>query len=690
MSLTKLFSGKYAFQNIKKSRGILAIMLIAMPIITLFFLYNYDNSLSTPYNMNVLIGANLIGMFIIPFIVSNVLLGYVYQRNSIDFVNSMPISRKKIYLTNMLVGVIYLIILQFVNFLIASLYVLIIKDSSFSISMMSDAFCVMSCGYIFLFIISSLALTVSGNKFTQIIVAAIILFLIPFIRIVNFSDLENQPISLINNDGTQETFIEGRNPIYCVPMDTIIRVFGESSVYNLSSIIVTIFLGIIYILIGTKLFEKRKMENTGASFKSEKIHLIIKAITLYPMIVFLSEIYDDIRFPELVLILFLIFVYYFVYDLITNKKIKLKVTILSFILCCAVLVVINSGLNFVNGKLPKNNEFYAKDIENIELELSDAFYSYLSTNYDANYAKIENEEIKNFIFDNIIPVNENFVETYVYDINTNFSSTNKISLKITLNNGRKIKFDAELYTNSYIELLEKILQDENYIKNLSEKCKIKSNAILEYNAIGRNRFLLKKEDKIIELTNANLIDYIKQSIQNEIDIHKSTTYDETGYIDEIRIYSYTNHSRNVLEINLTSIPVDMLNVVAEGTNNYSKKIIERLNEEYVNPYFEFEKICNQEIIYSGNLSEENYKKVLDYIKEDENNNFDSTKDYYIIDTDIGGIRYFTNDIEKIEEIIENSRLTREEYDVFDDNYSDTVTNTTLENQTTSTEYEESF
>ena len=243
MSLTKLFSGKYAFQNIKKSRGILAIMLIAMPIITLFFLYNYDNSLSTPYNMNVLIGANLIGMFIIPFIVSNVLLGYVYQRNSIDFVNSMPISKKKIYLTNMLVGVIYLIILQFVNFLIASLYVLIIKDSSFSISMMSDAFCVMSCGYIFLFIISSLALTVSGNKFTQIIVAAIILFLIPFIRIVNFSDLENQPISLINNDGTQETFIEGRNPIYCVPMDTIIRVFGESSVYNLSSIIVTIFLG---------------------------------------------------------------------------------------------------------------------------------------------------------------------------------------------------------------------------------------------------------------------------------------------------------------------------------------------------------------------------------------------------------------------------------------------------------------
>ena len=390
------------------------------------------------------------------------------------------------------------------------------------------------------------------------------------------------------------------------------------------------------------------------------------------------------------MILFLIFVYYFVYDLITNKKIKLKVTILSFILCCAVLVVINSGLNFVNGKLPKNNEFYAKDIENIELELSDAFYSYLSTNYNANYAKIENEEIKNFIFDNIIPVNENFVETYVYDINTNFSSTNKISLKITLNNGRKIKFDAELYTNSYIELLEKILQDENYIKNLSEKCKIKSNAILEYTAIGRNRFLLKKEDKIIELTNANLIDYIKQSIQNEIDIHKSTTYDETGYIDEIRIYSYTNHSRNVLEINLTSIPVDMLNVVAEGTNNYSKKIIERLNEEYVNPYFEFEKICNREIIYSGNLSEENYKKVLDYIKKDENNNFDSTKDYYIIDTDIGGIRYFTNDIEKIEEIIENSRLTREEYDIFDDNYSDTVTNTTLENQTTSTEYEESF
>ncbi len=689
MSLNKLFSGKYAFQNMKKSRGILAIMLIAMPIITLFFLYNYDNNFSTPYNMNVLIGANLVAMFIIPFIVSNVLLGYVYKRNSIDFVNSMPISRKKIYLTNILVGILYLVILQLVTFLIASLYVFIMKNSSFSISMMCDAFLVMSCGYIFLFIISSLALTVSGNKFTQMVVAAIILFLIPFIRMVNFTDLDNQAISLINNNGTEQIFMEEKNPIYSVPMDTIISVFEGKSVYNLSSILVTTALSIVYILIGTRLFEKRKMENTGVSFYSDKVHLIIKAITLYPMIVFMREVYTSIRFPELVLIIFLIFVYYFVYDLITNKKIKLKVTILSFILSCTVLVVINLGLDIINEKVQNNLKIYASDVENVELELTDEFvYSYLTTNDDVHYAKIENEEIKNFIFDNIISIND---EMYVYDISSSNSDTNQISLKITLNNGRKVKFYTDIYRNSYIELLEKILQDENYIKDFSEKCKINTNSILGYNATGISRFFLKKEGEIVKIINDNLIDYIKQSMQDEIDAYKNPNYEEQGYTDKIRIYSYTNHSRNVLEIDLKYISPDMLNAIAKETNNITKQIIENLDEEYVYPYFDFKKIKDNETQrYSGSLFEEDYNKLINYIKKDENNNFDSTKDYYIINTDIQGISYFTNNIELIEEIMKNSEISIDEYVTSDNIYFDEINNADIENENTISEYEENF
>ena len=44
MNLIKFFKKNYALQNIKKSKGILAIMLIAIPVITLFCLHSVDSS----------------------------------------------------------------------------------------------------------------------------------------------------------------------------------------------------------------------------------------------------------------------------------------------------------------------------------------------------------------------------------------------------------------------------------------------------------------------------------------------------------------------------------------------------------------------------------------------------------------------------------------------------------------------
>ena len=63
MNLTKWFSKNYSIQNLKKSKGALAIMLVIIPVITLFCLYNYDNSIfETPYEVAPLIVANIVGM----------------------------------------------------------------------------------------------------------------------------------------------------------------------------------------------------------------------------------------------------------------------------------------------------------------------------------------------------------------------------------------------------------------------------------------------------------------------------------------------------------------------------------------------------------------------------------------------------------------------------------------------------
>lgn len=664
MSLTKLFNGKYAFQNIKKSKGTLAIMLIIIPIITLFFLYNYDSTASygnSPYNITVLIGANLIGMFIIPIVVSNVLLGYVYQKNSIDFVNSMPISRKKIYLTNILVGILYLVALQFINFLIASIYVLIVKETSFSIALIADAFLIMSVGYTFLFVISSLALTVSGNKFTQIIVVAIILFLIPFIRLVNFGDFNPREISLVNYVGEKQIYSASKNPIYCVPIYTLIQLVEGKNIYNLSSILTTVMLSIVYIFIGTKLFEKRKMENTESSFKSDKTHLIIKAITLYPMATILNGVYGNISFPELVLLIFIILVYYFVYDLITNKKIKLKTTLISFILSLAILIAVNTGLNSIYSHLPKNNEVYIKDINHVELELSEIFYDYSISNYEISFAKLDNKEIIDFIFDNMKPMDYDYKEYYDYN-----DYPKRIGLKLKTNTGKEFKFETRLNQEVYVELLNKILNDTEYIKKLSERYNIKNDSIIMYDSIGgRNRYLVKKEDNLVKFINDNNEGYIKTRIQADIELYKNAqndTYTDQEIHEELYIYSYENHTRKAFVMSFEYMPDDLKKEFAREINTYCKHNIKKIEEKPENyntsPYFNFSNVTkDKKIIYYGNVSNTAFDKIIKLIKEDEINNFDPTKDYYIIKGEFNGITYFTNDIEKVEDIMQNEYLT---------------------------------
>ena len=165
MNLIKCFKQRYAIQNLKKSKGILAILLLVLPIVTLFSVYVHDQSrYADPYNMFVAAGANFFGMIIIPFLLSNVLFGYIFKKNNIDFIHSMPISRKNIFITNTLVGLGYILILQILNFLVTSIYILIVGNSLISVKLMFDIGLVMSLIYIFLFSVSNLAISVSGTK----------------------------------------------------------------------------------------------------------------------------------------------------------------------------------------------------------------------------------------------------------------------------------------------------------------------------------------------------------------------------------------------------------------------------------------------------------------------------------------------------------------------------------------------
>ena len=120
MNLTNLFNFKYLVQNLKKSKGLLILLILLVPMFTsLMLLSAGENYVVSFVELSIV---NIIFMYIIPVVLSIALFGYVYKKNSVDFIGSMPLSRKTIFLTNTLGGIGIIIVIQLIN-LISTLFI---------------------------------------------------------------------------------------------------------------------------------------------------------------------------------------------------------------------------------------------------------------------------------------------------------------------------------------------------------------------------------------------------------------------------------------------------------------------------------------------------------------------------------------------------------------------------------------
>ena len=670
MNLIKFFKKNYALQNMKKSKGILAIMLIVIPVITTFCLYAHDSSrYVNPYEIFVAGGANFFGMIIIPFILSNVLFGYVYKRNSIDFINSMPINRKNLYFTNIVVGILYILILQVITFLFASIYIVSVGDSLFSIKLMFDIALAMSLAYAFLYICSTLALTVSGNRFIQLVVLIIVLFTIPFVRMTNLGSFiqNSKSIFLVNDNGiATEHFIDEEH-VFAMPLTTFISFVGEDRVLEPKSALLTLGLAVLYTIIGYKLFEKRKMENTGNSFESEKLHLLVKGITLYPVWVVLYQIYDELEIPQLLLIMFVVFVYYFVYDLITIKKIKFKTTCVAFVVTSVVLLLTTMGLTKVGELTNEQKEYYyANEINSMEIRLSELFYGNMS------YGEIKDENLNKLILSQITKndyTRHGYGESIAIDVSKvdRYVEKYSISVKCNFNNNEDIKISGTIDKDTYIQLLNYVLNDEEYINGLVEEWKISKDAMLEIvDGTSDKVFVGKEAERIKEVINKNLHEHLKEKISQELNSiengsnYKMDYYDYNYYaVDNIEIYEYED-----FEVKNYNVSFDVRSEVAQVIYDELNKAALEISEEYLKDIdgedeFDYRYETNGRIARFNNGSYVEYANIYDadirlikeYIEKVKDIEFDVTKEFYQIDFYSMDCILFVNSIEEFERTI---------------------------------------
>lgn len=653
MNLINLFNFNYLKQNLKKSKGALAIFVGIIPIINILSLFmmndnNYSNEIITLPGISVI---NFIGVFILPIVISICLFGYVFKKKSVDFVNSMPISRKSIFVTNTIGGIVILVLMNLINAIFIYILSSTLPNLAIPTGMIIDYFILWTVAYVFVFTVSNITVSVSGNMITSLVVSALILFLIPFMHffITNGLPLNHDSEYIIECNskecipdnyygvGTTTRNLAKENKYtmylnrklssynYTIPSNFIFNTLFNGNtnfnVYNTISIIKTFILSLIYIVIGYFLFLRRKMEVSETSFKNIMVHNIVKCLSMVPILSFvyliLRESYFDII--PLLILLVIIIAYYFIYDLITKKGINnLKKNIFTLLFYLPLFMLVMKGIDFC---LETNKNFSVDDIKylNIDHIGSRQYNSRISDVY------FEDKELLNYLL------------THTAYGTNNEDEEEYVEINFKLKDNRIYSYTFNVSSQEFEYIVNRISKNKEIQEHIND---------IDYD----NVYSIKLGSLTVneEYTN-ELIELCRKHLANSIETN------ENGL--NIEMNSYADHE--VKEYSITTDNKIIINKIMEIENKSLKEDINKYDAQELSLY-----------VPGYNLEKEGELALYDYIKDNIDASVDANSEYTFIEISNyyrnKFYRYYTNDINKINEIIdeykkENNTDTSEEY-----------------------------
>lgn len=671
MNSAKLFNKNYFIQNLKKSKGLIIFMTVLIPIFTTLMLFALaSNGSYVIGDLETISAINMFGLYIFPVILSLALFSYVFKKKSVDFINSMPISKKTIFLTNTLggIGILFLTIIMTLLLIIivgiSSSNILLVKEVCF------DYLIYWFISYTFVFVATNLAISISGNVITSIAVTMLALFFIPFFcdytsmyytKTVSTSLMVkcedklcipdyyncygdkacqvNKGLSTYKVDGTA-TKSESYTTPYAIFSNYIFRA-NNTGIYNVIGLAKTLILSIIYFGLGLYLFIHRKMEVCETSFKSFNTHLIVKGLTLMPIVFIIYEVIDY-SIIGLLIFLALIITYYFVFDLITRKSIgNIKKSLLFLI----VAILIWSSYAFI----VNDTDIFKSSSKELRIDSNDvvavklANGSTTSRNLDNSYYK--DRDLINLVL--------NYSYNSQYRVN---SDSNYISYTFTLKlkNGDEYDVSISVPENKYSDFIAE-LASVSKVEKKAINFNFSKSVVLYFN----NQYI--SDNKLLEL--------IEKSAKNisAKDYYKNIDGDKN--FGNLFIYSYDNNS--IVKYDVSGLINDEItNYMADKSNEDLQDALSiKFNNEafYINIIsFESAEYNSDEysLYFIDNMSKELYDFACKYGTEP----FDISKPYAVISYNYTSSNmyrlFFTNRVDELEQIYVNKRnelMTTDEY-----------------------------
>lgn len=450
----------YIKEMIKKNKVLYLLMLFGIPAIGFLiaagndYYYYYSDS---PYKVfdifDDYIALVVFIAFVVPILIATTLHYWIFSRKKVDFIASMPINRRTIGISNMVLSL-ALMLLICVAFIIAVLCGALMTGKSIFLIQFVNVFVFMFLSMLFIYSATFLSMARVGNIVAQAVIFLLVLFFIPLTNLALMNLTPNRYAYNYNGDNTlkytpstyedeymdDQSFLpryntNGRYYDYFdlykasnyLPMP-ISLMFGENynsrSVLNIKVIQTAIYTIIIYGC-AQFLFERRKMENNQEGFNNLIVHEIIKGLTMIiPMVsiityIFTSEVFE---FEWYLLIYFVLFLmYFFIFDLLMFKKVKFSYSMLTLGILTSVSIIISIPLAIADDYKDTVKSYSLNDIESVSIGLP----------FTEHFYEIKDKKV----IDKLMEAKEK-------ENNVDYYSSDSVKYQIKLKNGK-------IYNDSY-------------------------------------------------------------------------------------------------------------------------------------------------------------------------------------------------------------------------------------------------
>ncbi len=258
---------------------------------------------------------------------------FMNKRNASDFYHSLPHTRSTVFLS-MLASVMTWVVISILATVIPSLIGAAIFSKYFSLIYDTFFLFVLCCLAASVLVAGAIAIAkgLSGTILNSIILTAIILFLPRLLIRLLISAIEMNPVfdGTISNAFTSSSL----NPVTGIVFSLLgidYDISVDKMLISVPSIIYGFVLGLVYLVIGLILFVIRKSETASQSATSKKMQAVYRILIATAMCVpAVTTIFDsftlhkdqDMYWYGMVIYYLIVIFVYFLYELLTTKRLR--------------------------------------------------------------------------------------------------------------------------------------------------------------------------------------------------------------------------------------------------------------------------------------------------------------------------------------------------------------------------------